>query len=98
MVSAGEEDWPNLTARLVQRIAELESRIFESEFDDSPVEADWWLEYPLKGLVCAMIGDRFARHTHFLHAKFRTLSKILISLCYENCIRNISISLIFVKL
>jgi hypothetical protein len=63
MVSAGEEDWPNLTARLVQRIAELESRLFESEFDDSPVEADWWLEYPLKGLVCAMIGDRFARHT-----------------------------------
>jgi hypothetical protein len=58
MVASEGEDELSLTVRLVQRIADLERRLFESEFDDSPVVADWWLERPLKGLVSAVMGDR----------------------------------------
>lgn len=33
---------PCLVARLVQRIADLERRLFESELGDAPAESDWW--------------------------------------------------------
>lgn len=33
---------PCLIARLVERIADLERRLFESELDDAPAEGDWW--------------------------------------------------------